>query len=110
MRARLTVVGESCPVCGSEATRGQATSDAVQIRCPRCGPFKITGTALAMLTSRLEGNDLSRARTSYAIRSTTSEDHRLEIDSTSVDKLVGSDLPPLERQVDNFFKWMSDEL
>jgi len=79
MRARLTVVGESCPVCGSEATRGQATSDVVQIRCPRCGPFTITGTALAMLASRLDGNERSRARASYAIRSVTSEEHWLEL-------------------------------
>jgi hypothetical protein len=63
-----------------------------------------------MLTSRLEGNECSRARASHAIRSATSDEHWLEIDSTSVDKLVNSDLPPLERQVDNFLKWMSDEL
>lgn len=99
MPARLTVVGESCPVCGSEAERGQDTRDVVNIRCPRCGPFTISGTALTMLTSRLKGNECSRARASHAIRSATSDEHWLEIDSTSVDKLVDLDLPPLERQV-----------
>jgi hypothetical protein len=110
MRARLTVVGETCPVCGSDAERGQGSRDAVQVRCPRCGPFTITGTALAMLASRLDGNERSRARASYAIRSVTSEEHWLEIDSTSVDKLVGSPLPRVERQIDNFLKWMSYKL
>jgi hypothetical protein len=110
MRSRLTVVGETCPVCGSEAERGQGTRDAVQIRCRRCGPFTISGTALAMLASRLEGNERSRARASYAIRSATSEDHWLEIDSTSVDKLVGSPLPSVKGQIDNFLKWMSYQL
>ena len=110
MPVRLTVVGESCPVCGSEAERGQDTRDVVNIRCPRCGPFTISGTALAMLTSRLENNERSRARASHAIRSTTSDEHWLEIDSTSVDKLVGERLPPIERQIDNFLKWMSYKL
>jgi hypothetical protein len=110
MSTRLTVVGESCPVCGSEAGRGQGTRDAVQVRRSRCGPFTISGTALAMLASRLEGNERSRARASYAIRSTTSEEHWLEIDSTSVDKLVGSHLPPVERQIENFLKWVSYKL
>jgi Domain of unknown function (DUF4145) len=110
MSARLTVVGESCPVCGSEAQRGPATSDVVQIRCPRCGPFTITGTALAMLPSRLEGNERAHARARYAIRSTTSDDHWLEIDSTNVDKLVGSPLPSVKRQIDNFLNWMSSKL
>ena len=63
-----------------------------------------------MLASRLDGNERSRARASYAIRSVTSEEHWLEIDSTSVDNLVGSPLPRVERQIDNFLKWMSYKL
>ena len=87
MPVRLTVVGESCPVCGSEAERGQDTRDVVNIRCPRCGPFTISGTALAMLTSRLENNQaLTRSGQSCDPLSTTSDEHWLEIDSTSVDK------------------------
>jgi predicted RNA-binding Zn-ribbon protein involved in translation (DUF1610 family) len=110
MSTHLTVVGESCLVCGSEAGRGQGARDAVQIRCPRCGPFIITRTALAMMASRLETDERLRARVSHAIRSATSDEHWLEIDSTSVDKLVDSQLPPVERQIDNFLKWMSYKL
>ena len=110
MRPSLTVVGETCPVCGGEAERGQSPGDAVQWACPRCGPFVITGTALAMLTSRLQVNDRSPARASHAIRSATSEEHKLEIDSTNVDRLVASPLPRVERQIENFLNWMSSAL
>lgn len=110
MRAHLTVVCQSCPVCGSEAQRAQGTGDAVNIHCPRCGPFTISGTALAMLTSRLEADERSRARASHAIRSATSEEDWFEIDSTNLDKLVGSALPRIGHQIDNFLKWMAAEL
>lgn len=107
---RLTLVGASCPVCGSRASRGQGTRDEAQIRCPRCGRFSITGTALSMLASHVEGDQLSRARASYAIRSTTSDENWLEIDSTSVEKLVCSSLPSLDQQIQNFLEWMSSGL
>jgi hypothetical protein len=63
-----------CPVClGSVQEDQDRAADKMRLRCPRCGPFEISGTALAMLQSRVGKDPLVRARLSHAIRSRTSE-------------------------------------
>ena len=98
---------DHCPVCKMPAETGRlGTRDALRVRCPRCGPFVLTGTAVAMLPSRLEAEPLAVARTSHAIRSQTSEDNWLEIDSTGVDALTAQPLPAPERQLANLLAWL----
>jgi hypothetical protein len=101
---------DRCPVCGTPAETGRAIGrDAFQIRCPRCGPFILTGSAAAMLPSRFEGDGRAAARTSHAIRSRTSEDDWVEIDSTLVDELTAQPLPAPPRQLTNLIAWLKQE-
>ena len=98
-----------CPVCGTPAETGNS-GDGRQIRCPRCGPYTITGTARAMLGSRLDDDELAYARISYAIRHQTSEDDWLRIDSANLDRLVETSLPPMAGQTINLLQWVADEV
>lgn len=101
---------DHCPVCDTPAETGRPVGrDAFQVRCPRCGPFTLTGTAAAMLPSRLVADPRAVARTSHAIRSLTSEDDWLEIDSTLVDDLSTHSLPAPPRQLANLIDWLRQQ-
>jgi Domain of unknown function (DUF4145) len=101
---------DRCPVCETLAETGRPVGrDAFQVRCPRCGPFILTGTAAAMLPSRLDADPRAVARTSHAIRSRTSEEDWLEIDSTLVDDLTTHPLPAPPRQLANLINWLRQQ-
>ena len=100
----------TCPVCGRNADTGpEGTRDAFYVRCPRCGSFILSGTAAAMLPSRLENNSLAAARASHAIRSQTSEDNRLEIYSTHVDEICTKPLPSPKFQLINLRNYLKKQ-
>lgn len=91
----------SCPVCGEHSETGRASvgADALQVDCPRCGPYVISETALAMLPSRLERDARAPARMSHAIRSRTSRLEWFEVNSTNLTSLVAQPLPAPEKQL-----------
>ena len=62
-----------------------------------------------MLPSRLEANPRAIARASYAIRSRTSEENLLEIDSTMVDPILAQHLPAPAQQLRNLLSWLRRE-
>jgi hypothetical protein len=104
-----------CPICKCTADVGQNSSgDFKQFDCPRCGNYQITGTALAMLPSRLEAdNTKSRARLSHAIRlmvDTAPPGERPEINSVNLGELVKKPLPSIERQTVNLLRWAAKQL
>ncbi|MGH6899817.1 MAG: toll/interleukin-1 receptor domain-containing protein [Geminicoccaceae bacterium] len=100
---------DHCPVCLSTAERGQ-NGDRKQVRCTRCGPFAISGTALALLRSRLDDDPRSRARLSHAIRSNTSEAEWLFVSSANLDELVQQPLPAIPRQLEYLARWLAGQL
>lgn len=81
-----------CPVCETPSEKG-ASGELQQVRCPCCGPFVITGTARAMLGSRLDDNAKAFARISHAIRTRTSDSSWFRVDSANLDELVQAPLP-----------------
>jgi Domain of unknown function (DUF4145) len=97
---------DTCPICKTPAEIGHPTGDALQVRCPRCGPFIVSGSVLAMLPNRLDADPRASARISHAIRSLTSEDRWLKIDSTLLDELAARRLPGAERQIANLLAWL----
>ena len=105
-------MAESCPVCQAAAERGRDRDygDKKQFRCPRCGPFEISGTALAMLASRIDHDPLVRARLSHAIRSRASEDNWLFVSSANIDELCQEPLPGVAQQLQNLALWLSARL
>jgi len=92
---------EQCPVClnAIELSTRRDYGERNQIECPRCGPYEISGTALAMLQSRVSQDALVRARLSHAIRSETSKRDRLFVGSTNLDELCRRPLPDVEHQL-----------
>lgn len=97
-----------CPVCKTPSEKGSA-GDGIQVRCPRCGPFVITGTARAMLGSRLDDNAKAFARISHAIRTRTSESDWFRIDSANIDELAQASLPSARVQSLNLIRWLAEQ-
>lgn len=105
-------MADKCPVCLNAAERGRDKDygDKRQVRCPRCGPYEISNTALAMLSSRVAEDPLARARLSHAIRSSTSEENWLFISSTNIDELVHRPLPGIPQQLELLARWLAGQL
>jgi hypothetical protein len=99
-------MSQPCPICREPSEQG-GTGDYRQVRCPRCGPYVITGTARAMLNARIEDNPIVASRLSYAIRHRTSEDDWLNINSGNLDELIATRLPTLVVQQHNLLRWMA---
>jgi hypothetical protein len=101
-----------CPICKTSSSLEQPTSgDYRRVECRRCGQFQITGSALAMLDSRL--NDAkSVARLSHATRamSSKSETDWPEISSFNLDDMIKQPLPSVDRQMINLLAWAAADL
>lgn len=101
-----------CPICLNSAEHGRERDygDKKQVRCPRCGPFEISGTALAMLESRVHQDPMVRARLSHAIRSSTSEENWLFVSSANLDELGQKPLPGVPQQLHYLALWLAAQL
>ena len=102
-----------CPICGSEAeNRGDHDyGDKKRYECPRCGPFEISRTALAMLKRRLSGTPNARARLSHALRlEPKREGEWIMVTSANLDELVAKPLPDVDRQQSYLLLWLAAQL
>lgn len=106
------LMNDHCPVCKNpiQGGRDRDYGDKKQVLCPRCGPFEISGTALAMLASRIHQDPLVSARLSHAIRSRTSEDKWFFVSSANLDELAQNPLPGIPQQVQNLALWLKASL
>lgn len=102
----------SCVVCGSAAETGN-NGDVRQYRCDRCGPFVITGSAVAVLKGRTQPkgtvNQLIVAKISHYIRTHSSEETWLAINTAMIDEMVAQRLPSPIQQIENLLRWMSEQ-
>lgn len=112
MAGRRNLMTDRCPICLNTAERGRDRDygDKKQVRCPRCGQFEISRTALAMLGSRVEQAPLVRARLSHAIRSSTTEDNWFFVSSANLDELAQQSLPGVPQQLQHLALWLSAQL
>jgi len=99
-----------CPVCSIKFKDYCRSGDRLEIDCPRCGNYEISGTALAMLSSRLKENELAPARLSHAIRSRSLAKRRLPVSSVNLDEFVGQRLPGIKEQLNSLLVWLAAEL
>ncbi len=104
-----------CPICKTTAQSGRNSSgDFKQFDCPKCGRFQITGTAFAMLSSRLVLDEPKAvARMSHAIRMLSDTDTKgdwTEITSLNVDELAKKPLPSIGKQQINLLRWLTKSL
>jgi len=101
-----------CPICKTSSNLEQPTGgDYRRVECRKCGKFQITGSASAMLESRL--NDAkSAARLSHATRAMSSKSGAEwpEINSFNLDDMIKGPLPSVDRQMTNLLAWAASEL
>jgi hypothetical protein len=96
----------NCPVCQTSCDEGRGV-DVRQFDCPRCGPFVVTGSALAMLASRILEKGAASARLSHAIRRRTSREVWFELHSWELDSLIAEKLPPVAEQLQNLIRYFA---
>lgn len=101
-----------CPICKTSSNLEQPTGgDYRRVECRKCGKFQITGSASAMLDSRLK-DAKSVARLSHATRamSSKSEGEWPEINSFNLDGMIKQPLPSVDRQMTNLLAWAAVDL
>lgn len=103
-----------CPICKTSANLEQPSGgDYKRVECRKCGKFQITGSALAMLPSRLSDEDKKTvARLSHATRlmSKATEAEWPEINSVNLDDMLKQPLPSIDRQMTNLMVWAAAKL
>lgn len=104
----------TCPICKTSANLEQPTGgDYRRVECRKCGKFQITGTALAILPSRLTSEgEKGVARLSHSTRkmSTASVVEWPEINSMNLDEMLRQPLPSIDRQMTNLLLWAAKQL
>ena len=103
---------QNCPICSSivkESGRG-GSADFHDYKCPICGPFTITRTALHNLrTEKL--TEKKSAALSHAIRRMQKQNSWPEIDSRILDVIMENNyLPSPAEQADNLILWLGDNI
>jgi hypothetical protein len=98
-----------CPICRSDAKDTAAPPDR-GFDCPRCGAFKLTGTAVAVLHRWIEQKPHWRALVSHAVRRMQRDDGEpIRIFETELPTFVARDrLPPPHEQADQLILWIGD--
>lgn len=104
-----------CPVCKTSANLVEQPTggDYRRVECRKCGKFQITGSALAMLQSRIaDADQRTVARLSHAIRlmSTATDAKWPEINSINLDDMLKQPLPSIGRQMTNLLMWAAAQL
>jgi len=103
---------ERCPVCQRQANKQSAYGDYSEYECPRCGHYKISGTAKALLPDNLKLDEDYPALVSYSIR------HRADVSgpiplitSQWIEQtLKYESLPTPIQQVNNLILYIGDKL
>ena len=103
-----------CPICNTSASLEQPSGgDYWRVECRKRGKFQITGSAMAMLPSRLSAEDKKTvARLSHATRlmSMTTTTEWPEINSVNLDDMLKQPLPSIDKQMTNFLVWAAAQL
>jgi hypothetical protein len=103
---------QNCPICSSivkETGRG-GTGDFYDYKCPVCGPFTITRTALHNLRSE-KLTEKKSAVLSHAIRRMQKQDSWPEVNSKILNVIMENNyLPSPAEQADNLILWIGDNI
>lgn len=98
-----------CPVCSTRLAGGANWSggDRGEFRCPRCGTFEISGTAVAMLPSSLQEDPRRIATLSYWVRRNQQNDKPTMITSEVLANILATgDLPSAVEQCNLLVRWV----
>jgi len=85
--------------------------DYQDVECARCGDFRITRTAEAQLSPRVQKDPWTRATLSHAVRRMQRTGSRPFINTKLAEELTSSlQLPSPPEQVESLLLWLGDEL
>lgn len=102
--ARMT----KCPICKNNADTGREPGgDSMQFDCPRCGHYELSGTASAMLATRIADRRIA-ARLSHAVRRRARGADWPKITSYVLDEWCGEPLPKPRQQRSLLLNWMAE--
>ena len=99
-----------CPVCRSEAIVGTGTGDYRSVKCPRCGPFRIAGTAKSVLPGRIMDDKLLWARLSHLIRMRTMQTEWFLVTTDTLDEAKSVKLPGVGERLLRLMRHIADRL
>jgi hypothetical protein len=99
---------EKCPVCGRQVERLEhdPARDAVQIDCPHCGNFALSGSLIAELPALLKQPD-AQAKLSHALRRSQESSARPLFDRYAVEAALKQPLPRPREQADFLVRWLA---
>lgn len=112
-----------CPICNTTLTKPASAlspgADAERFDCPRCGPYALSGTAVATLNGLLQdkggpgdwGRKKAAAVLSYRFRHAQREGEVQCYNSDSIKNiLLNNELPEITERIDNFIIWLGNEI
>ncbi len=101
-----------CRVCGLELTDQGHNGDVYQFQCKRCGSYRLTGSAKAVVWNQLAEDDARRAILSHALRRMQRGSHDWPLlDTSNLKQIIEhSQLPKPSEQADNLILWIGDSV
>ncbi|MGV8920650.1 MAG: hypothetical protein ACOH2R_23150 [Pseudomonas sp.] len=63
----------NCLICGAQAQRMKTEEDCVELQCPQCGHYRVTGDLFAHMKPRGQSFDIVKAREWLAAKRTGAE-------------------------------------
>lgn len=102
-----------CPVCDAQATRREPDPtgrDAIEIDCPHCGRFAISGSLESTLPDlRLREPDAS-AKLSHALRRSQEGSDRPLFSTYTAEAVLKQPLPRPREQADLLVRWLAEHV
>lgn len=98
----------ACFVCAEDLRATETRGDQHFYDCPRCGPYSLTGSAVAVIPNLLRHEESSRAVLSHAIHRASSKTPYVLLSSEAIKTILQSNsmLPPQE-QFDSLMLWLA---
>lgn len=98
-----------CPVCKATPVQTEARGDVLDVDCPHCGPYSISGTTISVLPGIIGKDRRKAVLIGHALRQMQATDKRPSLTSDVAQRLVESfALPSVSAQADNLVRWLGD--
>ncbi len=100
---------EKCPVCDNEVERLEhdLATNVVQIDCPHCGNFALSGSLEVELRSLLKQQD-AQPKLSHALRRSQESSARPFFDTYAAEAALKQPLPRPREQADFLVRWLAE--
>jgi hypothetical protein len=98
-----------CPICQTFPCESEIRGDRANIKCPDCGNFAVSGTAVTVLPGLIGDDKRKAALISHMLRRMQAADRWPLLSSDVAEKILQTEsLPTPEVQADNLIRWLGD--